>query len=57
MGIEEALIMDEKEQLILEMQRLTKMLEPNAVRDEYPVYLKIKRILELIVMRLDETER
>lgn len=49
--------MTEKEQLILEMNRLNDMLDPLATRNDYGVFLKIKRVLELIMLRLDETEQ
>ncbi len=40
--------MDESDQLDLELKRLSKMLDPRATPDYYPIFLKIKRILELL---------
>lgn len=46
--------MKEKEQMILEMKALNDLLDIKSLRNDYAVYLKIKRLLELIIYRLDE---
>ncbi len=49
--------MTEKEQLIIELRRLGELLYPNAQRDEYAVFLKIERILQLLDSRITDLER
>lgn len=49
--------MDESDQLDLELKYLSNLLDPRSKPEEYKVFLKIKRILELLAEKKDDIKK